>query len=315
MNRIHLHRRQVLGALGAVCVPFGLAEPAYAASRPASAVPAGVARLSALETRAGGRLGAFVLDSRSGRGFGWRGDERFALCSTFKLSLAALVLREIEAGRLDGAETLYYSIIDVLPASPRTGDAAGKGCLPVLALAQAALETSDNLAANLLLDRLGGPEALTAFWRQVGDTDSRLDRHEISLNRVYAGDVRDTTTPMAMARTVSALTTGTVLTSASRAQLWGWMKACGTGLARLRAGLPAQWQGGDKTGTFADPRFPAHVNDIALVLAPPADHARFSAPIAVTAYYEPAGQLDAIAPASETVLAEVARIAADPTSW
>jgi beta-lactamase class A len=300
-----MDRRTLLGALGAGFVPV----PALAL-----VAPAGVAQLSELERQAGGRLGVKVQGTASGRGFGWRADERFAHCSTFKLSLAAMVLAQIDAGHAHGDEVLAYSVLDVLPASPITEAAAAKEGLPILTLAQAAVERSDNLAANLLLARFGGPAALTAFWRALGDDVSRLDHNEPVLNRVAPGAVHDTTTPAAMATTLSRLLTGPVLSGASRAQLWAWMKASPTGLDRLRAGLPARWQAGDKTGSMYGGPSAVRVNDLALVLAPPGD-SRFREPLAVTAYYEPAGSPEAIRPADEAVLAAVMRIATDPAAW
>jgi beta-lactamase class A len=300
-----MHRRTLLGALGAAFVPV----PALALG-----AAAGSSLLSALERQSGGRLGVAVRDTATGRGFGWRQDERFGHCSTFKLSLAALVLSEIDAGRVTGDEVLPYAVIDVLPASPVTEAAAGKEGLPILTLAEAAVERSDNLAANLLLARFGGPAAVTAFWRKMGDDTSRLDNNEPGLNRVAPGAVHDTTTPAAMAATVGRLLTGHVLSGASRARLWGWMKTTSTGLGRLRAGLPAGWQAGDKTGTWNDGQTIAKVNDLALVLAPASDSG-FAAPLAVTAYYEPPGTPDAVRPADEAVLAAVMRIATDPAAW
>jgi beta-lactamase class A len=306
----YMQRRTLLGALGASIVPVRVM------ARP---VAAGVAMLAAIERRAGGRLGVAVRDCVTGHGFGWRADERFAMCSTFKLSLGAMVLAEIDAGRAHGDEVLPYSILDVLPASPITGAGADKAVpghegLPVLTLVQAAVERSDNLAANLLLARFGGPAAVTAFWRRIGDTVSRLDHHEIELNRVAPGEVHDTTTPAAMAGTVGRLLTGPILSGESRARLWSWMKSSPTGKARLRAGLPAGWQAGDKTGTFSDAGTIAKVNDLALVLAP-VDDRRFPAPLSVSALYEPPGTPEDVHSADEAVLAEVMRVITDPRAW
>ena len=274
--------------------------------------------LGQLERQAGGRLGVMVRDTATGRGFGWRQDERFAQCSTFKLSLAALVLAEIDAGRAHGDDVLAYSVLDILPNSPVTEAAAGSHGLTILTLAQAAVERSDNLAANLLLARFGGPAGLTAFWRKLGDSVSRLDNTEPALNHVAPGAVHDTTTPAAMAATLARLLTGPALSGAARALLWGWMKACATGLDRLRAGLPAAgrtaWQAGDKTGTYTDTGAIAHVNDVALLLAPAGD-ARFRSPLAVVACYDPPGTPDAVRASDAAVLAAVARIVTDPAAW
>jgi beta-lactamase class A len=300
-----MDRRTLLGALGAVFAPVsGFAGP----------LPAGTAMLQTLEAQAGGRLGVAVCDTATGQGFGWRQDERFAHCSTFKLSLAAMVLAQIDAGRARGDDVLAYSVLDVLPGSPVTEAGAAKEGLPVFTLAQAAVERSDNLAANLLLARFGGPAALTAFWRAIGDCVSRLDNREPALNRVAPGAVHDTTTPAAMAETVARLLTGPVLSGESRARLWGWMKAAPTGLGRLRGGLPAGWQAGDKTGSMAGGLASIRINDLALALAPVGD-GHWSAPLAVTAYYEPVGTGDDIRPQDEAVLAAVMRIATNAHAW
>ena len=120
--------------------------------------------------------------------------------------------------------------------------------MSVADMCKAIVELSDNTCANLLLARIGGPAALTAFWRSIGDTISRLDHNEPELNRSPPGDPHDTTTPVAMAGNLKRLVTGEALSPASRAQLTDWMVGCKTGANRLRGGLPAGWKIGDKTG-------------------------------------------------------------------
>lgn len=307
-------------AVGAALLPrlcsAGLAHAA--APAPTGHFPGSLA-LGRIEAESGGRLGVFAYDCGAKQGFGWRADERFAMCSTFKLSLAALALREIDAGRLKGDEMLGFSALDVLPNSPVTGAVAGLGGmggggLRVLDLAEAAVETGDNLAANLLLARLGGPGRVTAFWRELGDTVSRLDRTEMALNAVLPGEVHDTTAAAPLALALAGVLAGTVLSPASRERLLGWMGEATTGLARLRAGVPEGWWAGDKTGTVAEPGMATRINDIAL-LRPPAGAAGVVGPLVVTAFFEPAGAPQDIRPADEAVLAKVGRVVVDPASW
>ncbi|MBC8057155.1 MAG: serine hydrolase [Rhizobiales bacterium] len=80
---------------------------------------------------------------------------------------------------------------------------------PLLA-AEAAQITSDNLAANVLLRQLGGPESFTRWLRGLGDRVTRLDRFEPELNRVPPGEERGTSTPTAFAATAAQLCTGPV---------------------------------------------------------------------------------------------------------
>jgi beta-lactamase class A len=131
-------------------------------------------------------------------------------------------------------------------------------------LCAAAIEESDNGAANLLLSLVGGPAGLTARLRRLGDPITRLDRTELTLNTNLPGDPRDTTTPAAYARTMRKVLLGDGLTPASRHRLEGWMVDCKTGLDRLRAGLPAGWPAGDKSGTGDN----GAVNDVAIVRPP-----------------------------------------------
>jgi beta-lactamase class A len=286
-------RRAVLAALAAAAV-----APLEARRQAAT-----VAALAAAETAAGGRLGVCILDTGSGRIVGQRLDERFALCSTFKLALAAIVLREADHGRLRLDDLVPVTTSDVVSHMPVTGPAVGRS-LSLAALAEAAQTTSDNAAANLLLARLGGPAGFTRRVREAGDTETRLDRTETALNLVVPGDPRDTTTPRAMAVLVARLMTTDWLSAAARDRLAGWMVATTTGLQRIRAGLPKDWRAGDKTGTAQADAMTDKVNDIAVAWPPG------RAPLVVTGYYDSARRTATTAPGDEAALAEVGRIAA-----
>jgi beta-lactamase class A len=52
-----------------------------------------------LEKDNNGRLGVAVLDTGSGDSVGYRKDERFAMCSTFKMLLATAVLERVDSGK------------------------------------------------------------------------------------------------------------------------------------------------------------------------------------------------------------------------
>lgn len=287
-------RRALLAAIAAAAV-----APLEARRQDATATA-----LAAAEKAVGGRLGVCLLDTGSGRLVGQRLDERFAMCSTFKLALAAMVLRDAERGALTLEEPLSYTKADLLFTSPVTSAHVADGHMSVVALAEAAQTTSDNTAANLLLRRIGGPSAFTERLRTAGDTVTRLDRLEPTLNLVAPGDERDTTTPRAMATLAAKYLTTDYLTAASRDRLVGWMVATTTGQKRLRAGFPAGWRVGDKTGTMQADDITDKVNDIAIAFPPG------RAPIIVTAYYDSARKTGATQAADEAALAAVGRAAA-----
>jgi beta-lactamase class A len=206
--------------------------------------------ISRLESRLGGRLGVAALDTSTGRRVEHRALERFPMCSTFKLLLAAAILVRIDAGKERLDRPVPYGKDDLLGYAPVTGPHVQQGHMTVSALCAAAIEYSDNTAANLLLKVLGGPPQVTRYARSLGDSVTRLDRNEPSLNTAIPGDDRDTTSPSAMLHDMQKLLLEQkALSPNSRKQLEEWLIADVTGAMKLRAGLPSAWRIGDKTGS------------------------------------------------------------------
>ncbi len=199
-----------------------------------------------LEARYNAFIGVYAANLDSGVTLENRADETFALCSTFKAYAAAAVLQRVAAGELSLEQRVFVDPAALLPNSPVTGEHAGAE-MTLAELSQAALQRSDNLAANLLLETLGGPSAITAFARSIGDDRTRLDRWEIELNSAIPGDPRDTGTPRALAAGYRNLLVGQALPAEQRELLDGWMRANQT--SSMRAGLPPDWTTADKTGS------------------------------------------------------------------
>jgi beta-lactamase class A len=232
-----LDRRTLLAA-----VPMLAGWPALAQAAPAP--------IAAYERATGGHFGVYAENLATGAKIAWRADERFVMCSTFKASLVALVLTRVDHGQDRLEQSIPYgpeAIVDDWYAPVAKANLA-KGALSVAEMCAAAVEDSDNTCAHLLLARVGGPAALTAFWRATGDGVTRLDHDEPVLNRTPLGLPFDTTTPAAMAGNLRRFVLGNLLSPASREWLTGWMLGCRTGDNRLRAGLPKTWRIGDKTG-------------------------------------------------------------------
>ena len=232
-----------------------------------------LARLGEVEEKSGGRLGCAVLDTASGHRFAYRGTDRFPMCSTFKLLAVALVLRRVDRGEEQLERRIVYSREDVLSYAPVTSLHVQDG-MTVEELCAAAITLSDNTAANLLLKSFGGPAGLNDFLRGIGDSITRLDRTEPTLNEAAPGDDRDTTTPSMMLEDMRRLLLGDVLKPDARGRLTHWLVDCKTGDTRLRGGLPPEWKAGDKTGSGDH----GTTNDIAIIWPP--NHA----PVLVTAY-------------------------------
>ena len=232
--------------------------------------PAGDSVISAkalreVERRSGGRLGIAVVDARGKLISADRGHERFAMCSTFKLLLAGQLFERAAKG-VSLRTPLPFTRADLISYSPGTEKLLGpdgRGEQRLGLAARDAVVLSDNTAANLILTQIGGPAAFTAALQRAGDTVTRLDRTEPELNENAPGDVRDTTSPIAMATSAASYVFGNRLRPDHREQLRDWMVESETGRGRIRAGLPGGWIAGDKTGTCG-----TAYNDVAFVETP-----------------------------------------------
>lgn len=269
---------------------------------PAASTPSGgsaTERLAQLERETGGHFGVAAWDLASDRRFAYRAGERFLMCSTFKFPLVGAVLQRVDAGRESLTRRVEYDASALLDPSPITGAHVAEGGLTVEQMCQAMITVSDNAAANLMLQTIGGPPGLTAFFRAIGDNVSRLDRNEPEVNSYAAGDERDTTTPEAMLQTAHALLVSErVLSAASRQHLSDWLAATSTGLKRLRSAFPPTLRAGDKTGTGNH----GATNDIAIGWRPSAP------PLLVVVYsYGLAEDLDA----RSEVIGRVGRVVVD----
>lgn len=258
-----MHRRRFLG-LAALAGTSPWRTQAAHADAPGVAMPArGADALARLEAASGGRLGVALRDGDGRLLGGWRSGERFPMCSTFKALLAGKVLADVDAGRLRLERAIPVRAEDKVAYAPVVEAHIG-GTITLAELCEAAIVLSDNMAANLMLARIGGPAGLTDWLRAIGDRDTRLDRTEPSLNAAIPDDPRDTTTPAAMTSTWRAMLFDEVLSQASRARLQDWLHGCRTGDARIRAGVPAGWTVGDKTGSGEH----ATTNDVAVLHTP-----------------------------------------------
>jgi beta-lactamase class A len=289
-----MHRRDfILSALTTAAFPAVLgASPQE--QRAAEAQRA----FAAIERRTGGRLGVAIHDTHRDARLFYRADERFPMCSTFKWLLAAQVLSRVDR-RVEKLERIIpYGRADLLANSPVTLKHVGERGLSVAALCAAAIEYSDNTAANLLLATVGGPSGLTTYLRGIGDSVTRLDRTELELNTAIPGDPRDTTTPRAMCADLQRVLLGNTLSAASRERLVTWLIGNTTGDAKLRAGLPNHWKVGDKTGMCRN----GATNDVAIIWPAP------NRPVLVAAYLR---ESQATMDERNRALADVGRFVAD----
>ncbi|WP_086706174.1 class A beta-lactamase [Streptomyces antimycoticus] len=252
-----------------------------------------------LERSYDARLGVYAIDTGTGHEVAYRDGERFGYASTFKALEAGAVLQKVKLGGLD--RVITYSKDDLIDNSPVTEKHVDTG-MSLAALCDAAVRYSDNTAANLLFDQLGGPKGLDAMLEKMGDDVIQMERREPELSRWVPGSTRDTSTPRAMAEDLRAFVLGDVLGNGERAQLTKWLRTNTTGDALIRAGVPKNWQVGDKTGTGS---YYGGRNDIAVVWPPD------SAPI-VMAIMSNRGDKDATS--DDKLIADAAHVVADQLS-
>jgi beta-lactamase class A len=278
-RRLHLQRgaRAVLAALFVASLAgCGSDESASrpTASASASASESGAAdgtsaaeaaraqrEFGRLEDEYGARLGVYAVDTRTGQEVAYHADNRFAYASTFKALLSGALLQRDSAEELD--KRLTYEKDDLVPHSPVTEKHVDSG-MTVREAMDATLRYSDNTAANLLFEVLGGPDALEAALRRLGDDTTHVDRTEPELNDTKPGDVRDTSTPRAMAGSLRAFTLGKTLPADDRELLTEMMRTNTTGGKLIQAGTPEGWRVGDKSGAASY----GTRNDIAVVWPP-----------------------------------------------
>ncbi|EPC02648.1 hypothetical protein L861_09905 [Litchfieldella anticariensis FP35 = DSM 16096] len=242
-----LTRRKFAALVGSMLASSVIAKPGIVFA--ADATKDELSRkLTEIEERLRARMGIAILDTETQRQWTQRADERFPMCSTFKLLASAAVLTRVDAGQEDLNRRIRFEASDVVTYSPVTEHRVGGEGMTLAELCEAALTMSDNTAGNILLESLGGPSGVTEFARSLGDSMTRLDRWETELNEAIPGDPRDTTTPAAMTANLRSLILGDRLSQTSRDQLTTWLVSNKTGDARLRAGLPTNWRIGDKTG-------------------------------------------------------------------
>jgi beta-lactamase class A len=260
--------RRTFAFSSAALVLHQTSRQAFAQGRPLSPAFSGLSEeFIRIERDSGGRLGVAVLDTGSGAKAMHRANERFPMCSTFKLLAAGAILAQVDRGREKLDRIITFGPTDIVVNSPVTSARVSEGRMTLGELCEAAMTVSDNTAGNLLLANIGGPIGLTAYARSLGDSITRLDRIEPELNQALFDDPRDTTSPAAMLADIKTLVLANVLSPASKKQLTGWLLGNKTGGPRLRARLDKNWRVGDKTGSGER----GTTNDVGLIWVPARD--------------------------------------------
>lgn len=200
------------------------------------------------EAKLDARIGVTVNALGSELSWEYNSNDRFPMSSTFKTIACAALLHRIDEGLDQLDRVVTFNEEELVTYSPITEARSGDIGMTLAELCEATITLSDNTAGNLVLSAIGGPKGFTDFARSIGDDVTQLDRWETDLNEALPGDLRDTTTPNAMAALLEELLVGDTLSVSSRNQLESWLRGNVVGDALLRAGIPNDWEIGDKTG-------------------------------------------------------------------
>lgn len=260
------------------------------------------AEVGALAARAlPGILGFALMNLESGEFWDRLGDRAFPMQSVFKLPLGAAVLSEVDAGRVHLAETLTLTPEELSPSWSPVADAwPGRAAYTVEELLVDAVSNSDNTAADLLMKRIGGPGAVSAWLQSKGISEVRVDRYERELQPqvygmtsfraawkgdaafdaakatvapatrraamlAYMADPQDTATPRGMLGLLRRLDEDELISPASTRRLLTIMLQTPRGQDRIKAGLPKTAQFAHKVGTSGtDQGLNAAFNDVGI---------------------------------------------------
>lgn len=219
------------------------------------------ASFSSLEETYHARLGVFAIDTGSGRTVTYRENERFGFASTHKALSVGVLLQQKSTEDLN--KRILFTGDDLVNYNPITENHVESG-MTLKELSEASISYSDNTAANLIFEEIGGPQGFEEGLRKIGDQVTESERIEPELNNTEPGETRDTSTPKAMAESLQAFALGDQLSADKRQLLIDWLKGNTTGDALIRSGVPEDWKVGDKTGAGSY----GTRNDIAILWPP-----------------------------------------------
>lgn len=306
MSQINLSKRDFLGAsLLLSAAPILQGCDAFAKPE-VKKLDMDFSEFAALEKEHGGRLGVFIINSQTQKSISYRANERFAMCSTFKLFLAAMILQDVDKGKLKLEQEIPIKDTGLRFYSDYAKEAAKKGKISIYEAIKAIIVYSDNITTNALLPYIGGHAGFTKWINNTGDNITNLTLDEPGMSLVLANTIENTTSPLAFADDIKKILEPNFLSEKSRKLLIQLMIECETGKKRLIAGLPKDWKFGHKTGTGQDEKMANQYNDIGIIW-PKNKPAHI-----ITCFYQADKYYDEMRAIDELVLQKVGEIA---TKW
>ena len=189
------------------------------------------------------QLGTVLVDIGQRNYAGLRAQESFPAASTIKLAVLAAVMESVDRQELTLTERLPLQQTAVAGGSGSLGAQPPDTEVSVLTAAELMIATSDNTATNLLVDRLGGVEALNQRFEGWGLQQTEL------VNALPDVVGENTSSPADFALLLGEIERGQILTMRSRDRFLDILSA-----TRNTSLLPQALSEGDriahKTGTI-----------------------------------------------------------------
>ena len=217
--------------------------------------------LADLENKYNAVIGVYAVDMENGKKICYKPDTRFSYCSTHKVFTAAELLRQKNTSDLN--EIRKFSAEDILSYAPITKDHVADG-MTLAEICSASLRWSDNTAANLILQEIGGVENFKVALKNIGDQTTKPARNEPELNLFNPKDNRDTSTPRQMVKNLQVYIFGDILSDDKKKLLIDWMSDNSITDTLIKAETPQGWKVIDKSGSGD---YGAR-NDIAVIYPP-----------------------------------------------
>jgi beta-lactamase class A len=193
--------------------------------------------------------------------------------SVFKAPLAIAALHLIEKGALRLEEPVRFLAKDRIlpkthsPLQDQFPDAEVD--VPLHDLLRLAVSESDNVAADIVLRIIGGPEVVDAYVRSLGIDGFHLEDGEHGLSRDARAQYRNWCSPAAAVELLRRLGDGSLLDPAHTRLLLDFMRESPTGPHRIKGELPPGTIVMHKTGSSGtDKGLTSATNDIGLIVLP-----------------------------------------------
>lgn len=219
------------------------------------------------------KVGVAILDFQDGSITEFNGNDSFPLQSVFKFHIAAKVLDLVDkdSWQLDSSIAIKASEITENIYSPLREEHGIKDMnMRLDSLIYYMVSMSDNVSCDVLLRRIGGPEAVNSYFKEVGISGTQIQINEEEMQKEWEPQFKNVATPLSVLQTLHKFYLREYLSGTSHDFLWAMMENSKTGAKRIKAGVPKGSSVVHKTGSGGrnDKGISSATNDAAIITLP-----------------------------------------------